>query len=191
MRMAAIMLAQLDASQAASLGVVATGTAAAGTLVGLPVATVAGIGGVVGAGLGAVASRLGARRDVQGGQASTGVSATLDTSSAVEGTSAVAGAPPLPSTASASVAPAPGSNGTALPSQRQRVLAPLEAAAIRNRIMSEMMALEEERMERMREDGRARSGWSGSSGVEDGAVVMRAVNKDDPSGAHPCSFFSV
>ncbi|KAK4703186.1 phosphatidylinositol 4-kinase B, partial [Phenoliferia sp. Uapishka_3] len=186
MRMAAIMLAQLDASQAASLGVVATGTAAAGTLVGLPVATVAGIGGVVGAGLGAVASRLtGGRRDVQAGQASTGVVAALDTSSAVEGTSSVAGAPPLHSTAATSVAISPNPNGTptSLPSQRQRVLSPLEATSIRNRIMGEMMALEEERMERMREDGRARSGWSGTSGVEDGEVVMRAVNKDDPSGA--------
>ncbi|KAM0752432.1 kinase-like protein [Meredithblackwellia eburnea MCA 4105] len=186
MRMAAVMLAQLDASQTASLGVVATGTAAAGTLVGLPVATVAGIGGVVGAGLGAVASRLsGGKRDVQAGQASTGVSAALDTTSAIEGTSSVAGVPPLPSTTSSSVATIPNSSHTPppLPSQRQRVLAPVEATAIRNRIMSEMMALEEERMERMREDGRMRSKWTGTSGVEDGAVVMRAVNKDDPSGA--------
>lgn len=183
MRMAAIMLAQLDASQAASLGVVATGTAAAGTLVGLPVATVAGIGGVVGAGLGAVANRLVGRRDVQAGQASTGVAAALDTSSAVEGTSSVAGAPPRQSM---SVGPTSvgNPNPASLLSQRQRVLAPVEAAAIRNRIMGEMLALEEERMERMREDGRARSGWSGSSGMEDGAVVMRAVNKDDPSGEY-------
>lgn len=185
MRMAAIMLAQLDASQAESAGVVATGTAAAGTLVGLPVATVTGIGGVVGgvvgAGFGAVASAF-HRRDVQAGQSSTGVVAALDTASAAAGTSFVAGAPPIPAAGRPSTstlspaAPLP-------PSQRQRVLAPVEATAIRNRIMGEMLALEEERMERMREDGRARSGWTTSAGVEDGAVVMRAVNKDDPSGA--------
>lgn len=186
MRMAAIMLAQLDASQAASKGVVATGTAAAGTLVGLPVATVAGIGGAVGAGLGAVASRMpfGRRSDStplpgamgansQAGQASSGNSVDLDTASAAEGTSAVAGlAPPTPAGAGA---PPP-------PAHRPRVLAPIEAAAIRERIMSEMMALEEERMARMRDDGRARSGWTPSGGMEDGAVVARAVSKDDPSG---------
>ncbi|SCV73642.1 BQ2448_6072 [Microbotryum intermedium] len=200
MRMAAVMLAQLDASQAATRGVVAKGTAAAGTLVGLPVATVAGIGGVVGAGLGAVASRLpfgshkvaatgaaltaavASSADGQVGQASSGTTTSLDTTSAADGTSAVAGQPPL----------GVGVGGTtmtpAAPQTRARLLAPAEATMIRERIMSEMMALEEERMARMREDGRARSGWTyaptgGSGGVEDGAVVMRAVNKDDPSGA--------
>lgn len=179
MRMAAIMLAQLDASQAASLGVVATGTAAAGTLVGLPVATVAGIGGVVGgvvgAGIGAVTSRL-SRRDVQAGQASTGLVANLDTASAASGTSSISGAPPLAAPPTSSAAPPPP------PSQRPRVLAAVEATAIRNRIMTEMMSLEEERMERMREDGRARSGWAGTEVAEDQAVVRKAVNKDDPSG---------
>lgn len=189
MRMAAIMLAQLDASQATSKGVVATGTAAAGTLVGLPVATVAGLGGAVGAGLGAVASRF-TRRDSmappqptassnsQAGQASMGMIAALDTASAAEGASAVAGAPSL-------AAPQPSAPGSAPPppAHRPRVLAATDAAAIRTRIMNEMMALEEERMARMRDDGRARSGWTPSSGMEDGAVVLRAVSKDDPSGA--------
>lgn len=188
MRMAAIMLAQLDASQTASLGVVATGTAAAGTLVGLPVATVAGIGGVVGAGLGAVASRLPfTRRDSQAGQASMGTRASLDTASAADGTSAVAGAPPplpLVGTTSSPLSGASTGLPPPPPTQRPRLLSPTDAAAIRNRIMNEMMALEEERMARMREDGRTRSKWSAAgSGVEDGAVVMRAVNKDDPSGA--------
>ncbi|ORY77279.1 kinase-like domain-containing protein [Leucosporidium creatinivorum] len=192
MRMAAIMLAQLDASQATSKGVVATGTAAAGTLVGLPVATVAGLGGAVGAGLGAVASRF-ARRDSmapppptvggnsQAGQGSMGTIANLDTASAAEGASAIAGAPSL-------AAPPPSTPGAATsapppPAHRPRVLAATDAAAIRTRIMNEMMALEEERMARMRDDGRARSGWTPSSGMEDGAVVLRAVSKDDPSGA--------
>jgi len=55
--------------------------------------------------------------------------------------------------------------------------------------MTEMMALEEERMERMKEAGKQRErkglAYSASStgGEVDGAVVARAVNKDDPSGA--------
>jgi phosphatidylinositol 4-kinase B len=195
MRMAAIMLAQLDASQAMSKGVVATGTAAAGTLVGLPVATVAGLGGAVGAGLGAVASRFTRRDSIapphstasgnsQSGQASMGTIANLDTASAAEGASAVAGAPSLapPSAPGGSASPPPP------PAHRPRVLAATDAAAIRTRIMNEMMALEEERMARMRDDGRARSGWTPSSGMEDGAVVLRAVSKDDPSGAFPLPF---
>ena len=207
MRMAAIMLAQLDASQTAARGVVQAGTAAAGTLVGLPVATVAGVGGLVGAGLGAglgaVKARLGGRKEpVNGvGQASSGTKTSLDTSSAAEGTSAVAGAPPLNAASAAfsqSAAAADGSNPqppspnsassptAPAPTQRARVLAPQDAAAIRERIMSEMMALEEERMERMRGSIQARKGWSRTSGLggtADNAVVMRAVNKDDPSGA--------
>jgi phosphatidylinositol 4-kinase len=181
MRMAAVMLAQLDASQQASKGVVATGTAAAGTLVGLPVATVAGIGGAVGAGLGAVASRLGRGKDTPpgindrdtpppAGQGATGTTVSLDTTSAAEGTSAVSGQGPVPGVATPTGTPV---------HHRPRLLTSQEAAMIRERIMSEMMALEEERMARMREDGRARRL---RSGTEDGSVVMRAVNKDDPSG---------
>ncbi|GAA5883913.1 hypothetical protein JCM16303_004695 [Sporobolomyces ruberrimus] len=209
MRMAAIMLAQLDASQTAARGVVSAGTAAAGTLVGLPVATVAGVGGLVGAGLGAglgaVKARLGGRKEPANGvgQASSGTKTSLDTASAAEGTSAVAGAPPLnPATAMLSQSAASVEGGSLngsqssssqsssttapAPTQRARVLAPQDAAAIRERIMSEMMALEEERMERMRGSVQARKGWSQTSGLggtTDNAVVMRAVNKDDPSGA--------
>ncbi|KAK4047607.1 Phosphatidylinositol 4-kinase pik1alpha (PI4-kinase)(PtdIns-4-kinase) [Microbotryomycetes sp. JL201] len=207
MRMAAVMLAQLDASQQASKGVVATGTAAAGTLVGLPVATVAGIGGVVGAGLGAVATRLSLARSTssspslassaEAGQASQGTTVGLDTTSAASGTSAVAGAPFVSDGRNPSLGVGAAFSGTgiiasggatATPPQgaiapRPRVLAPADAAAIRDRIMSEMMALEEERMSRMKADGRARNRWRSSSTTEDGAVVMRAVNKDDPSGA--------
>ncbi|GAA5934417.1 1-phosphatidylinositol 4-kinase [Sporobolomyces koalae] len=205
MRMAAIMLAQLDASQTAARGVVSAGTAAAGTLVGLPVATVAGVGGLVGAGLGAglgaVKARLGGRREPTNGvgQASSGTKTNLDTASAAEGTSAVAGAPPL-NAASAALSHSatdaqaatttsgtlPATTTTAAPTQRARVLAPQDAAAIRERIMTEMLALEEERMERMRGSVQARKGWSKTSGLggtTDNAIVMRAVNKDDPSGA--------
>ncbi|GAA5977221.1 hypothetical protein JCM10908_004899 [Rhodotorula pacifica] len=214
MRMAAIMLAQLDASQTASRGVVGAGTAAAGTLVTLPVATVAGVGGLVGyglgAGLGAVKARLTKKETpvATAGQGGAGKLASLDTASAAEGTSAIAGQPPLNAqaaslsqhaaeaasvsgtapSASAAVAGANGHSGAAaatLPTQRPRVLAPHDAAAIRERIMSEMMALEEERMERMRSDVQNRSynASTGVAGKEDNTVVMRAVSKDDPSGA--------
>ncbi|BGP41720.1 Phosphatidylinositol 4-kinase pik1alpha (PI4-kinase)(PtdIns-4-kinase) [Rhodotorula kratochvilovae] len=211
MRMAAIMLAQLDASQTASRGVVGAGTAAAGTLVNLPVATVAGIGGVVGAGLGAglgaVKARLSKKETpaASAGQGGAGTRASLDTASAAEGTSALAGQPPLnaqaaalshaaaeassatgaaPSASAVAVGAGGASTPAPLPTQRPRVLAPQDAAAIRERIMTEMLSLEEERMERMRADA---GGWSkvrgGAARTEDNSVVMRAVNKDDPSGA--------
>ncbi|GAA6048349.1 hypothetical protein JCM3770_000962 [Rhodotorula araucariae] len=209
MRMAAIMLAQLDASQTASRGVVGAGTAAAGTLVNLPVATVAGIGGVVGAGLGAglgaVKARLSKKETpaASAGQGGAGTRASLDTASAAAGTSALAGQPPLNAQAAAlshAAAEASSATGTAaavavgalsgagtpapLPTQRPRVLAPQDVAAIRERIMTEMLSLEEERMERMRADA---GGWGkargGAARTEDNSVVMRAVNKDDPSGA--------
>ncbi|POY74487.1 putative 1-phosphatidylinositol 4-kinase [Rhodotorula taiwanensis] len=212
MRMAAIMLAQLDASQTASRGVVGAGTAAAGTLVTLPVATVAGVGGLVGyglgAGFGAVKARLTKKETpvATAGQAGAGKLASLDTASAAEGTSAVAGQPPLNAQVAAlsqhaaeaasksGVAPSSSTavtNGShapahaSIPTQRPRVLSPQDAAAIRERIMSEMLSLEEERMERMRYDAQSRSynASTGAAGKEDNTVVMRAVSKDDPSGA--------
>ena len=222
MRMAAIMLAQLDASQTASRGVVGAGTAAAGTLVTLPVATVAGVGGLVGyglgAGLGAVKARLTKRETpaATAGQGGAGKLASLDTASAAEGTSAIAGQPPLNAQVAAlsqhaaeaaspsgtapscSAAVATSANGhspaatATLPTQRPRVLAPHDAAAIRERIMSEMMALEEERMERMRSDVQNRSynASTGVAGKEDNTVVMRAVSKDDPSGGFEPRFYT-
>ncbi|GAA6016811.1 hypothetical protein JCM8202_004437 [Rhodotorula sphaerocarpa] len=212
MRMAAIMLAQLDASQTASRGVVGAGTAAAGTLVTLPVATVAGVGGLVGyglgAGFGAVKARLTKKETsvATAGQAGAGTLADLDTASAAQGVSAIAGQPPLNLQAAAlsqhaAEAASPGgtvpspsatlANGhsgpgpASIPTQRPRVLAPHDAAAIRERIMSEMLSLEEERMERMRYDARSRNydASTGAAGKEDNTVVMRAVSKDDPSGA--------
>ncbi|KAH7914705.1 kinase-like protein [Hygrophoropsis aurantiaca] len=62
-----------------------------------------------------------------------------------------------------------------------------EAAAIRDRIMTEMLALEEERMERMREnregDGMMRIGDVGNSlkTAEDESIIKRELNKADPS----------
>ncbi|KAG6818102.1 hypothetical protein H0H87_000006 [Tephrocybe sp. NHM501043] len=61
-----------------------------------------------------------------------------------------------------------------------------EAAAIRDRIMKEMLALEEQRMQRMREnredDGMMRLDISGSSkSAEDEGIIRRELNKADPS----------
>ncbi|KAG0707729.1 kinase-like protein [Suillus ampliporus] len=62
-----------------------------------------------------------------------------------------------------------------------------EAAAIRDRIMKEMIALEEERMERMREhregDGMMRIGDMGNNmkTAEDENIIKRELNKADPS----------
>lgn len=53
---------------------------------------------------------------------------------------------------------------------------------IRKRIMQEMMALEEERMERMKLVSSNRKIRRGTN-VEDEATVQKAVNKDDPSAA--------
>jgi hypothetical protein len=60
-----------------------------------------------------------------------------------------------------------------------------EAAAIRERIMDEMLALEEERMERMRERGADALPSVGASamgqGAEDESVIRRALTRTDPS----------
>lgn len=61
-----------------------------------------------------------------------------------------------------------------------------EAAAIRDRIMTEMLALEEERMERMREnregEGMMRIGdVSGGMKSEDEGIIRRELNRADPS----------
>lgn len=69
-------------------------------------------------------------------------------------------------------------------------LQPAEAAAIRDRIMKEMLALEEERMERMLEnkDGEGGSGSGGGGMIggavntaEDEGIIRRELNKVDPS----------
>ncbi|KAI8998542.1 kinase-like protein [Trametes punicea] len=66
-------------------------------------------------------------------------------------------------------------------------LQPAEAAAIRDRIMEEMLALEEERMARMREGGVNESslGISPTNGdvktAEDEGIIRRELSKADPS----------
>jgi phosphatidylinositol 4-kinase len=174
MRMAAVMLAQLSASQQPSIGITGTATELVGAGVGLGA-------GLVGAALGRLPFVRTPSHTAQSGQGSTGVSAKVDTSTAAAA-------------------------GQDLASPRQRILSQVDATAIRERIMREMMDLEAERMERMRLDSRARSGgWTTASGYspsmsiatagsssvvrhqpggdEDASVVQRAVNKDDPSGA--------
>jgi hypothetical protein len=194
MRMAAIMLSQLNASQqVGAASVSATVVGAGGGLVGVGMGIGAGIGGVVGAGLEAVKGRLPfvKRDNASGGQASAGVTTRVDTASAASGLSAVSGSPSIDSTppslsslAAAATVPSSSTTSSGSPApqnQRQRVLPPAEAAAIRERIMSEMMALEEERMERMKTDSRR---WaSGGNEAQDEGVVRRAVSKDDPSAA--------
>ncbi|ORX34569.1 kinase-like domain-containing protein [Kockovaella imperatae] len=64
-------------------------------------------------------------------------------------------------------------------------LAAVQAAAIRERIMEEMMALEEERVERMtdRPEGVEFATSSGGQTAEDEGIVRRELNKADPSAA--------
>jgi len=71
-------------------------------------------------------------------------------------------------------------------SQLQRpILQPSEAAAIRDRIMDEMLALEEERMARMRENRDSHNalgiGVPMTNTMEDESIIRRELNKVDPS----------
>lgn len=69
----------------------------------------------------------------------------------------------------------------------RRKLSPAEAGAIRDRIMKEMLSLEEERMERMLENREAdrpvRIGpmRDGAKTAEDETIIRRELNKADPS----------
>lgn len=106
------------------------------------------------------------------GQGSAGVTTHVRTS--IDPTRAMAGMPM-------------GGGGGAGQSSR---LVHAETEAIRKRIMEEMMALEEERMRRMKTGGRnvtasrqrARS-KQGQMPEDEEEAVLRAVNKDDPSAA--------
>ncbi|KAI0306560.1 kinase-like domain-containing protein [Multifurca ochricompacta] len=63
-------------------------------------------------------------------------------------------------------------------------LQPSEAAAIRSRIMNEMLALEEERVQRMRENrdsGAMKLGVTMTNTMEDEGIIRRELNKIDPS----------
>lgn len=88
--------------------------------------------------------------------------------------------------------------GNDTPAMRMR-LQPTEAAAIRERIMAEMIGLEEQRMARMMEHGEG-EGIKGisdpgraSNTKEDEAIVRRELNRADPSGKRrtPISIYFV
>ena len=70
------------------------------------------------------------------------------------------------------------------PSQRLR-LQFAEAAGIRERIMKEMMSLEEQRMQRMKEGGSAggilKLGMGSPNSAEDESIIREELNKVDPS----------
>ncbi|KAI0054091.1 kinase-like protein [Auriscalpium vulgare] len=92
-----------------------------------------------------------------------------------------AGGPVHPSLAGASQ-----DNSGASTSQAVRMkLQPSEAAAIRDRIMNEMLALEEERMQRMRQPREGedimRLGAIMANTSEDEGIIRRELNKVDPS----------
>lgn len=216
MRMAAIMLAQLSASQQPPQSLTMTPSSAAGMVVGGAIGLGAGFVGVtVGAGLGAVVTRrlvgnsqtvitspIG-RKDHNGniggsvlnvnGSGSSGLSAPLDLNR-VDGKSGQRlergiEEAPVPSRTSSS-----GPNSV----PRQKLLTPQQSQAIKDKIMAEMMSLEEERMQRTRLDiafgsnGKSGEGSLTSSpttgashknvNVADEEVVMKAVNEEDPSG---------
>ncbi|KAH9997262.1 kinase-like domain-containing protein [Russula vinacea] len=101
----------------------------------------------------------------------------------------------VPEQATAGPSPVVGEGGPLHPSlagisqeqsTSQRVkLQPSEASAIRDRIMEEMLALEEERMQRMRENRDSHSalriGVPMTNTVEDEGIIRRELNKVDPS----------
>ena len=219
MRMAAIMLAQLKASQQLPMTGTEAVTGVVGAGVGIGVNLTYGVGSVVGSvvgvGMDAVRASFGgpSRRGSMPssgtqtpgalGQASSGIPAAMDSTTAASSIPAVLPtSPPLNGSAGLQgLDQQARAGGSASPvalvsaqQARQRVLSAQEAAMIRERIMSEMMALEEERMARMRASSRASNGRRLDSGslsaaqmqseaTEEESIVMRAVNKDDPSGA--------
>ncbi|KAF8333998.1 kinase-like domain-containing protein [Cantharellus anzutake] len=78
-------------------------------------------------------------------------------------------------------------DGNSAPAMRMK-LQPSEAAAIRDKIMQEMMALEEERVERMKETDNDVTVSIGqprisAKNAEDETIVRRELNKVDPSAA--------
>lgn len=200
MRMAAIMLAQLNASQIPSQQLSMSSSSAAGMVVGGAIGLGAGFVGVtVGAGLGAVVTRLATNSGQQVitspigrtktlaktdtsvvGQGGSGVTKRLDTTHAASGSQ---DAPRPNGNENATEANQPPTSNMNSGVPRHKVLTPLQSQAIKDKIMAEMMALEEERVQRMKMDqvvGERKA--FGFEDITDEAVVMKAVNEDDPSG---------
>lgn len=130
-----------------------------------------------------------------GGASSTPVNTSSSRTAWIPGSGWLMGSSPL---APDSGQPSP--SGTAqTPMQGRMRLQHAEAQQIRDRIMKEMLALEEERMERMKENKsgfESGSGWSraglgirgvdvgsagGENSVEDEGIIRRELNKADPS----------
>ncbi|OAX44675.1 kinase-like protein [Rhizopogon vinicolor AM-OR11-026] len=100
------------------------------------------------------------------------------------GSSWLSGAPPQ--TNSGPLHPSLAGRASESPATTRMRVQHAEASAIRDRIMKEMIALEEERMERMREhrevEGMMRIGAVGNlKTAEDETIIKRELNKADPS----------
>ena len=170
MRTAAIMLAQLNQSTNASAHpIIASNPHVSSTAQGGWSSWIIGTSW-------ATSATLPGGKKSESGQGSAGVKAPISTAAASATTSSVAGG-----SNSTSVVINPLSNRSAPGSSR---VMHTDTESIRKRIMHEMMALEEERMERMKAVGNRRRGRGISGGgVEDEMTVQRAVNKEDPSAA--------
>ncbi|MCO5584876.1 hypothetical protein L7F22_038808 [Adiantum nelumboides] len=170
MRTAAIMLAQLNQSTNASAQpIVATNPHVSSTAQGGWSSWIMGTSWA--------ATSNGSRSEA--GQASAGLKAPVITVNNGAGVASVNG-----TTSNASIATSGqigagqgyGARGAG------KKLVHTDTEMIRKRIMQEMMALEEERMERMKLVSSNRKIRRGAN-VEDEATVQKAVNKDDPSAA--------
>jgi hypothetical protein len=166
MRTAAIMLAQLNQS---------TNAAAHPIIASNPHVSSTAQGGwsswVIGTSWAASTAQPGKKSE--SGQGSAGVKAPISTAAATTSNGASSSADTPLKAASMATRSAAGSSR----------LMHTDTESIRKRIMQEMMALEEERMERMKTSSNRKNRRSLAGGVEDEMTVQRAVNKDDPSAA--------
>jgi phosphatidylinositol 4-kinase len=86
-----------------------------------------------------------------------------------------------------SAPPASGDTSQRTPSNARGKLQLTEASAIRERIMEEMMALEEERVQRMTDEPVGvvvQPNDTNAKLAEDESIIRRELNKADPSGEH-------
>lgn len=167
MRTAAIMLAQLNQSTNASAQpIVASNPHVSSTAQGGWSSWIMGTSWA--------ATSNGTRSEA--GQGSAGVKASVAASNGSAGSAVSASASDSLGAGAGILGPAYAARGSGTR------LMHTDTEMIRKRIMQEMMALEEERMERMKLAGSNRKSRRGTT-VEDEATVQRAVNKDDPSAA--------
>ena len=175
MRTAAIMLAQLNQSTNASAHpIIASNPHVSSTAQG------GWSSWIIGTSWASSSAQPG--KSSEAGQGSAGVKAALST--------AAASAAPTASPAKSLLNPSLNATTVSTASAMSTRTAPgssrlmhTDTESIRKRIMQEMMALEEERMERMKAAGNRRHRRGLTGGVEDEMTVQRAVNKEDPSAA--------